>query len=60
MPSAILVEINLDHGLKTQLCIGAEQTGEMGEGARYESRECKSKNGIYMSHLKGFQLKRKK
>lgn len=60
MACATSVRINLDHGLKTQLCTGAKQIGKICDGARHTTRECGSENGKYMSHLKYFRVKRKK
>lgn len=59
MACATSVEIGLDHGLKTQLCTGAQQIGIICEGTRPKTRECGSENGMYMSHLKNFRVKMK-
>lgn len=58
--SAILVDINLDHGLKTQVCPGAKLIRKIYAGAKDRTRGNGSRNGMYVSHLKDFKLKRKR
>lgn len=58
--SAILVEINLHRGLKTQVCPGVKLIRKIYAGAKDRTRGNGSRNRMYVSHLKDFKLKRKR
>lgn len=57
--SAILVEINLDHGLKTHTS-RAKLIRKIWKRTKNQTRGSRSENGMYMSNLKGFLTKNKK
>lgn len=57
--SAILVEINLDHGLKTHTS-RAKLIRKIWKRTKNQTRGSGSENGMYMSNLKGFLTKNKK